>query len=962
MGTVADGGQGETGGRQAFEKGFCLGDTDSKYFAGGFHFRPKDGIGIIQFLEGENGHFDGTAGRSGEKPGAVSKIRQRLSQHYTGSQVHHGYAGHLGNIGDRTGSPGVHLNDIQFIVINEVLNVHKAFGTERQGKLGGHITDFILELLRKIKGRIHRNGVTAVHAGTLDMLHDPGNQYVPAVGDDVDLQFDARQVLVHKDRILNSPGKDPRHIVHGLLPGTGDGHILSADHIGRTQENRIAKFLRCSNSFLHGAYAHPAGTPDAELLQQFVKTFPVFGDINGFGTGAENTDSVTVQILGQLDRSLAAEGDHNAYGLFHLNNIHDIFGGKRLEIEAVRRVIVGGHGLRIVVDDDYIITDAAQGPDAVYGGIVEFDALADPDRAGAEHDDDRAAGTLQAAGFTGFVRAGIEVGRLRGELRTAGVDHLVAHFPPGYFFRTGNPADGCIRIAHFLEGFIIAGLQAVFFRFHLRFGHGTQAVQEETVDLCNVKDLIHGQTLFQGFKNSEEPAVILQGKAFTDRRIRQRRRIQRVQGDFRTADSFHQGFLKTLADGHYLAGGLHLGTQAAGRSVELIERPLREFDDDIIDGRLKAGTGFTGNVVGDFIQGIAERQARGDLCNRITGCLAGQRGRTADPGIDFDNRVFEGIRIQGKLAVAAADDPDGTDDIQRSRTEHLVFLVRKGQGRRDYDAVAGMNADRVHVFHRADSDNISLRIAHGFELNFLPACDTFLHQDLGDGGGIETSAGQGAHFLLVICDAAAAAAQRIGRTDNDRVTDFLRRGEGFLQRFRNAGGHTRLADIQHGFPELFPVFRFFNGFDGRSKQPYAELIQCAVAAQLHRQGQAGLAAKAGNQAVRAFLLNDPADSGSIQRLQVNLVRQMLICHDGCRVGIDENHIDAFLFEDAAGLGTGIVKFRCLADYDRTGTDHQYFPDGLIFRHASFPPSSEQNGRTELRYPGDLKRLRDGTGR
>ena len=300
--------------------------------------------------------------------------------------------------------------------------------------------------------------------------------------------------------------------------------------------------------------------------------------------------------------------------------------------------------------------------------------LADPDGTGTKHDDNRTAGTLQAAGLAGLVRAGVKVRCFCGKLSTAGINHFVAHLPAGDFLRTGDPHDGFVRIAHFLEGFIVAGLQALAFGPHFQFSHSAEPVEEEPVDLCDFKNLVHGHTLLQGFKDGEETAVILAGQAIPDGFVRQGKRVQRIQGDFRTADSLHQGFLEALADGHDFAGGLHLGAQAAGGTIELIKGPLRELDDHIVDGGLEAGTGFAGDIVGDLVQGIAQGKAGCDLGDRIAGSLAGQGGGAADTGIDLDDRVFEGIRIQGKLAVAAADNTDGADDIQRRGPEHLVHL------------------------------------------------------------------------------------------------------------------------------------------------------------------------------------------------------------------------------------------------------------------------------------------------
>ena len=67
---------------------------------------------------------------------------------------------------------------------------------------------------------------------------------------------------------------------------------------------------------------------------------------------------------------------------------------------------------------------------------------------------------------------------------------------------------------------------------------------------------------------------------------------------------------------------------------------------------------------------LAERVADGDFCgdlgNRITGGLRGQRRRARDAGVDLDDHVFEAFRIERVLDVAATLDAEGVDDIQRT--------------------------------------------------------------------------------------------------------------------------------------------------------------------------------------------------------------------------------------------------------------------------------------------------------
>ena len=86
--------------------------------------------------------------------------------------------------------------------------------------------------------------------------------------------------------------------------------------------------------------------------------------------------------------------------------------------------------------------------------------------------------------------------------------------------------------------------------------------------------------------------------------------------------------------------------------------------------------------------------------------------------------------MQSKLTVAAALYLQLRDDVDGSGSQHLVFPVGQGNCRSDNDAVAGMNADWVEVFHGADGNDVALAVTNNFKFNFFPAADTLFNQNL----------------------------------------------------------------------------------------------------------------------------------------------------------------------------------------------------------------------------------------
>ena len=295
--------------------------------------------------------------------------------------------------------------------------------------------------------------------------------------------------------------------------------------------------------------------------------------------------------------------------------------------------------------------------------------------------------------------------------------------------------------------------------------------------------------------------------------------------------------------------------------------------------------------------------------------------------------------MQSELAVAAALHAQLVDDFQRGGAEHLVLLVGEGDGGGDDDGVAGVHAHRVQVLHGAHGDGVALAVAHHLELDFLPPGDGLLHQNLGDGGQCQAVGGHFPQLLLVVHNAAAGAAQGKGGPDDDRVANLQGEGLGVLHGGDHLGGDAGLADLLHGVLEHLAVLGLVDGLGGGAQQPHVVALQEALLGQLHGEGQARLAAKAGEDAVGLFLLDDALDGGQVQRLDIDFVRHGLVGHNGGGVGVDQHNLDAILPQGAAGLGAGVVEFRGLADDNGARADNQYLFNILIQRHFIPPPSS-----------------------
>ena len=377
---------------------------------------------------------------------------------------------------------------------------------------------------------------------------------------------------------------------------------------------------------------------------------------------------MAVQELGQLDGRLAAEGHHHAHRLFHLDDVHDILGAQRLEVQPVGGIIVRGNSLRVVVDDDHLIAQLLQRPDAVDGGIVELNALTDTDGAGAQHHNNGLSAAGEGPGLAELVKGRIEIGRFGVKLRAAGVHHLVngVSVRARQSLCAGEAQQRLVGIAHALSGLIMGLRQTVGRQCLFKVRHFFQLGEEPAVNAGDAEDLVHGDAGLQRLEHREQPVVIHPAQPLPDRRgvLRVPLAVQAVQSHLCAPDRLHQRHFKAGGNGHDLAGGLHLRSQRAAGIGKLIKGPLRHFDHDIVQRRLKAGAGLAGDVIFDFVQRVTQRDFCGDLGNGIAGGLGGQRGGTADAGIDLNDRVLKAVRVQSKLHITAAHNAKVGDDVQ----------------------------------------------------------------------------------------------------------------------------------------------------------------------------------------------------------------------------------------------------------------------------------------------------------
>ena len=103
-----------------------------------------------------------------------------------------------------------------------------------------------------------------------------------------------------------------------------------------------------------------------------------------------------------------------------------------------------------------------------------------------------------------------------------------------------------------------------------------------------------------------------------------------------------------------------------------------------------------------------------------------------------------------------------------------------------------------------------------------------------------------------------------------------------------------------------------------------------------REIKPGLSPESRKDRIRSLPLDELLHNLRAQRLDIDMVRDLTVRHDCRGIRVQQNDLHSLLPERAAGLRASVIKFRRLADHDRTRSDDKNLPDAFI-SHA-LPPS------------------------
>ena len=315
-------------------------------------------------------------------------------------------------------------------------------------------------------------------------------------------------------------------------------------------------------------------------------------------------------------------------------------------------------------------------------------------------------------------------------------------------------------------------LQDLFFQFdqllHLR--------EEPLVYLGGLVELVNGRAFPCRFIEHELPGGAGRPDGFHERFLRPLVvalvEAQAVAFVLEGADGFLEGFLVVLADTHHFADGAHLRSKLVVGAVELLEGPARELYDHIVAG---------GDVlveralfpVGKLVKRYSGRKVGGDEGDGEARRFGSEGGRAGGSRVDLDDHHAVRYGVVGELDVRAAYHLDGVHDVVGIFLQSLLQGFGDRHHRRGAVGVAGVHAHGVDVLDEADGDLLALGVADDLKLQLFPAGQAFLDQYLMHQAFVQAAVGDRFELFHVVDEAAAGAAHRVGRADDDRELDGL---------------------------------------------------------------------------------------------------------------------------------------------------------------------------------------------
>ena len=196
-----------------------------------------------------------------------------------------------------------------------------------------------------------------------------------------------------------------------------------------------------------------------------------------------------------------------------------------------------------------------------------------------------------------------------------------------------------------------------------------------------------------------------------------------------------------------------------------------------------------------------------------------------------------------------------------------------------------MDTEWVEVLHITDGDTVVVAVTYDLVLDFLPALEALLYEDLrGEGEGLAT---QFVKLSFVVAEAAAQATESVGGTDDDGVAQLLGRTACIFGRLYGVALDRLDADLIELASEEVTVFGIHDSLDGSTQDLDVILLEDAALVECYTAVERCLSTEGKENSLRTLLLDDLLDEEGGDGEEVDLVSDAFGGLYRGDVGIDE---------------------------------------------------------------------------
>ena len=390
--------------------------------------------------------------------------------------------------------------------------------------------------------------------------------------------------------------------------------------------------------------------------------------------------------------------------------------------------------------------------------------------------------------------------------------------------------------------------------------------------------------------------------------------------------TFLDDFLERATDRHDFTYRLHAWTDFAGNTGKLRQVPTRNLTDIVVELRSNIGR-IRSTHFADLVEWITQRDLSGNECQRITGSLGSQCGRTAQTSVHFDHTVIIRIWVERILDITFTYNAQVTDTFCRQFLQQFQFFIVERASRSYNDRFTGVDTQRVEVFHAGNCETVVVGVADNFKFDFFPAFQGFFHQDLF--GERERTFGQFQEFFFVGADTATKPTQCISRTYHYRITDLTCSSNRVFHAFYRLAYRSLHIDLVQLLHEQVAVFCVHDSLYRCTEYFHSVFIKNTLCVKLSTAVQCSLSAECQQDTVGAFFLDNFFYKISSYGKEIHFICNSFRSLNGCDVRVYQYWADAFFFQSFQCLWAWVVKFSGLSDFECSRTQNENFLDFLF---------------------------------